>query len=267
MKRCSQCHQTYLDDDLNFCLSDGTPLVSVSDSSSEKTLIRPSPFIQQTAQPAKQGVSPIFAYSLFALLALMVGGGIVFLLRPGNEVSSVSPTKIENSPSLPNPNQTPVNETAKQPAVDQNTAIVRNSQVQLPVVTQPASDYATKNVRAGTADGKRLRVVVDLTRTSLNTGSPPRFETLASGGASGETRVFVHTQNDNFLNVKYESRQARKLGTVLLSPSSQGLEVRIVPQTWLYLRDVFFIPRSSASSNDRVVIDLCIDAGCPSLRP
>lgn len=265
MKQCSKCYQTYPDDNLNFCLSDGTPLGFVSDSSFEETVIRPSPFVQQNLQPTRQGVSPLFAYSLFGLLALIVGGGVVFLLRPNNEVSSVSPAKIENLPPLSS--SSPANETVKQPTMNQNTAIVKSSQVQTTVVAQPTSDYATKNVRAGTADGKRLRVVVDLTRTSLNTGSAARFETLASGGASGEAKVFVHTQNDNFLNVKYESKQARKLGTVLLSPSSQGLEIKVVPQSQLYLRDVFFIPRSSANPNDRLVIDLCLDAGCPSLRP
>lgn len=265
MKRCSQCYQVYPDDNLNFCLSDGTALMAVSDSSFEETLIRPSPFVQQTLHPTQQGVSPLFAYSLIGLLALIVGGAIVFMLRPSNEVSSVSPAKLDNS--MPLSSSSPANEIVKQPATNQNVAVVRNPQVQTAVVAQPTSDYATKNVRAGTADGKRLRVVVDLTRTSLNTGSPARFETLASGGAFGEAKVFVQAQNDNFLSVKYESKQTRKLGTVFLSPSSQGLEVRIVPQKMLYLRDVFFIPRSSANPNDRLVIDLCLDAGCPSLRP
>jgi len=266
MKQCSQCHQTYTDDDLNFCLSDGTPLVFVSDSSFEETVIRPSPFVQRTLLPSRQGNSPLFAYSLIALLALIVGGGIVFLLRPSNEVSSVSPAKVETATPLSSPNQSPANEPVKQTPTNQNTVVVRNPQVQTAIVTQPTSDYAAKNVRAGTADGKRLRVVVDLIRTSLNTGSPARFETLASGGATGEAKVFVHTQNDNFLSVKYESKQTRKLGTVFLSPSSQGLEIRVVPQSRLYLRDVFFIPRSSANPNDRLVIDLCLDEGCPSLR-
>jgi hypothetical protein len=267
MKRCSQCHQTYPDDNLNFCLSDGTSLVFVSDSSFEETVISPSPFVQQTSQPTRQGVSPLFAYSLIGLLALIVGGGIVFLLRLSDGVSSVSPAKIDNSTPSSSSNPAPPNELVKQPVLNQNTAIVRNSQVQTAVVAQPTSDYATKNVRVGTADGKRLRVVVDLTRTSLNTGSPAQFETLASAGASGEAKFFVHTQSDNFLSVKYESKQTPKLGTVLLSPSSQGLEIRVIPQSRLYLRDVFFIQRSAANLNDRLVIDLCLDPGCPSLRP
>lgn len=266
MKQCSQCNQTYPDDDLNYCLLDGTLLVSVSDSSSEPTVMIPSPFVQQPAQSVRQGVSPLFAYSLIALLALIAGGGIVILLRPNNDVASISSSKVETETPLPSPNLLPINETVKQPVTNQDIVTIRNSQVQTAVVTQPTSDYATRNVRAGTADGKRLRVVVDLTRTSLNTGNPARFETLASGGPNGETKVFVYAQNDNFLNVKYESKQARKLGNVSVSPSSQGLEIRVVPQSRLYLRDVFFIPRSSSNPNDRLVIDLCLNEGCPSLR-
>jgi hypothetical protein len=240
MKQCSKCHQTYPDDELNFCLSDGTPLVSLPDSSFEKTAILSSPFFEQTAQPPKQGINPLFSYSLIALLALAVGGGIVYLLRPGNEAPPISTTKIENSTPSP---------------------------IQAPVTAQPTFDYATKNVRAGTADGKRLRVVVDLTRANSNTGNAARFETLTSGGANGEARVLIYAQNDNFPSVKYESKQARKLGTVYLSPSDKGLEVRVAPQRQLYLRDVFFIPQSSANPNDRVVIDLCFNEECPSLHP
>lgn len=112
MKQCSKCHQTYSDDTLNFCLTDGNPLAS--DSSFEETLIRPSPFVQPTEQPTKQGVSPLFAYFCVALLALIAGGGIVFFLKPNNEPILVSSSKIENSTSevensssLPNPINSP----------------------------------------------------------------------------------------------------------------------------------------------------------------
>ena len=54
MKQCSQCKQIYDDDDLNFCLSDGTVLELVP-VPNEETLIRPSPIFQQMLQPARQG--------------------------------------------------------------------------------------------------------------------------------------------------------------------------------------------------------------------
>ncbi len=103
MKQCPQCKQTYSDENLNFCLSDGTTLISLSASSFEETTVYHSPVVQQTRQPTKQGVNPLLIYSIIALLALIVGGGIVFLLRPSNAVSSVSPAKAENSTPLPSP--------------------------------------------------------------------------------------------------------------------------------------------------------------------
>ncbi len=266
MKRCSQCNTTYPDTnaDLQFCLLDGTPLIFISNSPIEEPALRPSPFVQQTLQSVQPGISPAIVYSLITLLALIVGGGIVFLLKPMNEASSVPPSKVDYSTSTSDSNQL-ANETVKNPTANQNTINIRNSENQTPLITQPTSDYSTKNVRAGTADGKRLRVVVDLARTDLNTGNPVGFETLASV-SNGETRVFVKAQTDNFLNVKYESKQARKLGTVVISPSGQGLEIKVIPQNRLYLKDVFFIPRSPVNPNDRLVIDLCVDENCPSLR-
>jgi hypothetical protein len=80
MKQCPQCLQTFSDDYL-FCLSDGTSLVSFFDSPDETTVIRPSPFIQQQIPYIKQGVSPMFAYLLIGLIALIIGGAIVFWLR------------------------------------------------------------------------------------------------------------------------------------------------------------------------------------------
>jgi hypothetical protein len=101
MKQCTKCRQSYADDSLFFCLSDGTPLVSPADSPLEETVIRSTPFV--FAQPAKQRVSPLLAYSLIAILALIAGGGLVFWLKPGKETSSVSIPKPEISPSAPKP--------------------------------------------------------------------------------------------------------------------------------------------------------------------
>ena len=274
MKRCPKCNLKY-DDTLSFCLEDGTGLIGHKDT--EETLVLPSTQPQPTL-PVMQFNTPVIAhepvaqrssngllYAIILFLAIFAASVTVAFFHQRDkpaanaQIQSTSPTTQ---------NQIPAQQSRSSPTttVNQNTAVVRNSsQVQMPVVT--TSDYATENVRAGTADGKRLRVVVDLTRTSLNTGSPARFETLPSVGASGEARILVYAQNDSVLSVKYESKQTRKLGTVYLSPPGQGLEVKVVPQSQLYLRDVFFIPRGSANPNDRLVIDLCINEGCPSLRP
>ena len=102
MKQCPQCKQTYSDDNLNFCLSDGTALASLSSSSLAETVVYPLPLVRQAGQSSKR-ISPLFAYSLIAILALIVGGGVIFLLRPKNPVLSVSPANIGNSSSPPIP--------------------------------------------------------------------------------------------------------------------------------------------------------------------
>ncbi len=85
MKRCHNCNQTFSDENL-FCLSDGTPLVS--DTPEVPTLVRHSPFVQQPAQPARQGVSPLFAYLAIALLALVAGGAVVAYLKSDSSAQS-----------------------------------------------------------------------------------------------------------------------------------------------------------------------------------
>lgn len=96
MKQCPKCRQTYSYDTI-FCLSDGTPLVFINDSSEEVTVINPNQeevtifnpnaptseeiTIVRPAEsiqpPARPGVSPIFAYLSVGLLVLLILGGII----------------------------------------------------------------------------------------------------------------------------------------------------------------------------------------------
>lgn len=91
MKRCSQCYQTYSDDTL-FCLSDGTPLASVIDTSSDATVITSSPFIRQPSQsvPARQGINPLFVYVGIGLLILVGIGAFAMWNKSDSSVSSTS---------------------------------------------------------------------------------------------------------------------------------------------------------------------------------
>lgn len=77
MNYCPKCREQY-SDEYSFCLADGTPLVS--DADEEPTVIRTtgySPIMSET----RKGVSPIFAYLTFGLIALLIGGGLVFWLK------------------------------------------------------------------------------------------------------------------------------------------------------------------------------------------
>jgi hypothetical protein len=78
MKECPQCRATYADDGLNFCLSDGAPLLVLSSLIEEQTIVRPS-----APPPPRQGVHPVFAYLTVGVFALLIGGGIVAWLMYG----------------------------------------------------------------------------------------------------------------------------------------------------------------------------------------
>ena len=70
MKRCSQCNQTYTDDGLNYCLSDGTPLTIDNE---EKTIV------MQKA-PTRKKSKFLLWLGLIGFLILLGSGVIVGLL-------------------------------------------------------------------------------------------------------------------------------------------------------------------------------------------
>lgn len=106
MKRCSQCNRNYPDDNLKFCLSDGTPLVSVFDAPEEATVIRPLPYVKQPVPSAHQGTNPLFAYLAIGVLVLLFGGAVVMWMRSDlgvspndkNEVPSAAFNSLETKP-------------------------------------------------------------------------------------------------------------------------------------------------------------------------
>jgi hypothetical protein len=132
MKQCPQCRQTFTDETL-FCLSDGTPLSFVGDSTEaltmvnqfvpseeltvvnqsgpnsppeELTVVRQSgqnttPPVQttQTIQPVQTGVNPIFAYLAGGLFLLLLAVGAV-----GIGLFAWSRTSKTDLPNTPTPN-------------------------------------------------------------------------------------------------------------------------------------------------------------------
>jgi hypothetical protein len=95
MKYCPQCQQTYADETLSFCLSDGSSLLTTGNSSVEETVLKSS-FVTPPVQIIKQGVNPIFVYLTIGLLALIAGGAIVLWLKPESK------GLVKNDNALPN---------------------------------------------------------------------------------------------------------------------------------------------------------------------
>lgn len=112
MKKCLQCEQVY-GDDTNFCLSDGSTLVAVSDSftfqSETPTVYRnaPLPTVQsntpfvppisyQNAPPEPQKSNTFLIALVVGFFALVIGGAVVGLVMYGLFSSDKKDTNVAN---------------------------------------------------------------------------------------------------------------------------------------------------------------------------
>lgn len=102
MKRCPQCYQTFSDENM-FCLSDGTTLMVIGDTSSSPTIITSAPFLpsQSAPQPAvRQGVNPIFVYLGIGLLVLLAGGAAFMWIKSADSSSKNDETIAKKEEDL-----------------------------------------------------------------------------------------------------------------------------------------------------------------------
>jgi len=105
MKRCGKCRRRYTDDSLNFCLEDGSPLVTEPDS--DPTLIAQTiPSFVGAPSPAKQPGSRsayrLLVIAVLVLIAALAGGAAVALLYLAigwNSRNSTNPTISATSPT------------------------------------------------------------------------------------------------------------------------------------------------------------------------
>lgn len=100
MKQCPLCKQVYDDADLNFCLSDGTPLLE--SAAEQPTIVRSVPDTTGLTLASPKGVHPVFAYLTVGFFALLIGGGVVgwWMSKEKTTVpNDNSAGRIENGPS------------------------------------------------------------------------------------------------------------------------------------------------------------------------
>lgn len=116
MKQCPTCNRIYPDDTLSFCLDDGTPLITSYDPEATR-VINPSHGQSSSSPTAPRRANPAL-YIVIALLALLVGGSLVALLKSGTRDAQVStPPNSERSVAA-NPAST---STQRQPAATAET--------------------------------------------------------------------------------------------------------------------------------------------------
>lgn len=117
MKQCPQCRTTY-GDELNFCLSDGTPLLAIGDP--EATVIRKPRQGSQaetvpqflTPAPAARAGRQYLVYGLIIILTALTTGGVAFLIY---QRANNGPRPSGNSPNPATANTSPAPEPTASP--------------------------------------------------------------------------------------------------------------------------------------------------------
>lgn len=111
MKRCPQCHRTYVDDTLSFCLDDGVTLVAASHRiDPPPTQVLPStPQVERKSLPAYVYLIGTFL-AVALLLVLIVGVGFLVWFKSGKTSGggsgSPSPSPYTRRSPTPSPSPT-----------------------------------------------------------------------------------------------------------------------------------------------------------------
>ncbi len=191
MKICPQCRKSYEDNNLNFCLDDGTALI-VSDQAAP-TVMLPSqgetvtqqaaaptqwqqPPIMQQAQPPRKSKTWVWVLLIVGVLLLVCGGGIggIFLVGYNryNEVVANIKEAFPSPSAMPSGSSTP----AKTNKNDAKT-----------------DDYLTL------ANYKRLKT--GMTRAEVETILGGKGSEISSSNAAGYRFSVDQWQGDNFKSI------------------------------------------------------------------
>ena len=123
MKRCPQCNQTYTDDDLNYCLSDGTPLTIESEQITEEQTIA------MQRPPARKKGKLMLWLGLTGLVLLVGGGVIVGLLigRFSGQGESVRGERQNGANPPPSPALQPTSRVTPTPSSPNSSPVEESS--------------------------------------------------------------------------------------------------------------------------------------------
>lgn len=204
MKRCSKCNRNYPDDNLKYCLSDGTPLVSVFETPEEATVIKAPLYVQQPASPVRQGTNPLFAYLAAGVLALLIGGTVVIWMRSNsdvslndkNEVSSVASNFIETKP---NKEQEKLN--AQKANLQQEQALLEKEKQKLAEERKKLEAQKNKSVEPSNAV-QTISAVQPTERIKFRRGS---IEETISCRIGAKRDFVLRTRNGQYLSATVNS--------------------------------------------------------------
>ena len=175
MKRCPTCNKTFTDQNLSFCIEDGTPLVPVADSADETTVVSPQSgradapteaYVprdwQRDYQPPgsfeppgqKRRVWPWVAGIAGALLVGLIGVGIALTLlapkmfrRAVNSNANVTQAEPPSSSTIPNTDNS--NTSANDNSVEDDGAPAPTDKAEvLSDLTDIENDWTVANINA-----------------------------------------------------------------------------------------------------------------------
>ena len=194
MMKCPKCGSSY-PDDIKFCLVDGTVLVEDLPPTIQ---MHSDAFMPQAVSSKPPGINPLFAILPTALLALILGGAIVYWLKTEKTPDSqnISPLKqteaVANRPV--NNQKSPLNS----PKIEQNS-IGTNSIQRYRVIGTPDSFLSLRDK----ADPKSI----EITRIPIGT----IIEVDTNKGTEiykGKTWLFVNYQGKSgWVNSYYLEKQ------------------------------------------------------------
>ncbi len=172
MKICPKCQKTYTDENLNFCLDDGTVLAQAGGEMPPTVLLNqtrvteqspqiPSQQMQQggqwntaqpqySAQPKKSSKTWIWVLLILGSLVLLCGGGFVgFIVYVGSQVDTANVSSNNNSRTTPTPkggDKTPVPSNSTTNTTSERTDVEK---IDLEPWSKSFSAYGTKEFVGG----------------------------------------------------------------------------------------------------------------------
>jgi ketosteroid isomerase-like protein len=157
MKQCPTCNRTYADETLTYCLADGSLLSAPYDPEATQRIPPPRTTNQPPtdvfhsnhahSEQMRRAGNPALPYIIVALLALIVGGGVVALLKSKDKDTPLAQSSTSLPTTITNQEQVKVNEEPKTNP-SQNTASPSltvdtvNSLINRWVIAQNAKDLA-----------------------------------------------------------------------------------------------------------------------------